>query len=128
MMGVRATRTIKNKAEKNEKAKERMIDVRVRQTVEEREEENKKSRERMEMLETEKSTEVCAYERIVKRQKIRITRKGLSGKEHLEGNLTARKGMRLLNSDGRLRKFASREAGTKGARKRDELVEWKRYM
>ena len=47
-MGVRATRTIKNKAEENEKAKERMIDVRARQTVEERKEENEKSREKNE--------------------------------------------------------------------------------
>ena len=35
--------------------------------------------------------------------------------------------MRLLNSEGRLKHFASREAGMKSA-KNDELFEWKQYM
>jgi hypothetical protein len=105
-----------------------MTDVRAGQTIEKREEENEKSRARMEMVRAEKSTEECAYTRIVQRQEKRNLRNSLSGKEHLEGNLTAKKGMRLLNSVGRLRKFASREAGSKSARKRDEMVEWKRYI
>ena len=61
-----------------------MGDLRARQTIEEREEENEKKRVRMEMFRAEKSTEVCAYERIVQRQEKRIMRKGLSGKERLE--------------------------------------------
>ena len=128
MRDLREEQTTEEREEENEKAKERMTDVRARQTSEEREEENEKSRARMEMVRAEKSTEVCAYEKIVQRQEKRNMRKGLSGKEHLEGNLTAKKGMRLLNSVGRLRKFASREAGSKSARKRDEMVEWKRYI
>ena len=125
MVVARAKQTFEEKEDENEKAKERMRDLREKQTMEEREEENEKARVRMEMVRADKGTEACAYERIVKRQEIRNLRKGLSGKEHLEGNLNAKKGMQLLNSVGRLRKFESRDAGMKNSRKRDELFEWK---
>ena len=127
MVCVRARQTIERKDEETEKANERMRDLRARQTTEDMEEENEKARERMEMLRAEKSTEVCAYEIIEERQEKSIMRKGLSGKYHLEGNLNAKKGMRQLNSEGRVRKFASREAGMKIG-KIDELFEWKQYM
>ena len=68
-----------------------------------------------------------AYDRIVDRQGERIMRMSLSGKEHLERKLKAKKGMSLLQSEGRLRKFARREPGMKIAKK-DELFEWKEYM
>ena len=77
----------------------------------------------MKNLRIEKSSEMSAYERIVKRQKEKIRRKNLSEKEYLEGNLAAKRGMRLLRSEGRLRKFANRETG-----KKDELFQWKQYM
>ena len=128
MVVVRAKQTFEEKEDENEKAKERMRDLREKQTMEEREEENEKARVRMEMVRADKGSEACAYERIVKRQEIRNLRKGLSGKEHLEGNLNAKKGMQLLNSVGRLRKFESRDAGMKSSRKRDELFEWKKFM
>ena len=128
MVVARAKQTFEEKEDENEKAKERMRDLREKQTMEEREEENEKARVRMEMVRADKGTEACAYERIVKRQEIRNLRKGLSGKEHLEGNLNAKKGMQLLNSVGRLRKFESRDAGMKSSRKRDELFEWKKFM
>ena len=79
----------------------------------------------MEAIRIEKSTEVCAYERIIQRQRMRIVRESLSGKEHLEGNLEAKRGMRLLKSEGRLKKFESREAGVKGANS-DKLFQ--KYM
>ena len=65
------------------------------------------------------------YERIVQRMRKRIKRKNQTGKERLEGNLKAKKGMRLLNSEGSLMEFSRRETGF---RKADEEGEWKTFM
>ena len=50
-MGVRARQTIENKAEENEKAKQRMMGVRARQTIENKSEENDKAKQRRRKLE-----------------------------------------------------------------------------
>ena len=42
-------------------------------------------------------------------------------------NLKAKKGMRLLNNEGRLRTFSRRESGRKDGKNWDELFEWEQY-
>ena len=123
----RQNRTAEQTALAQEKDRNKKKEEWNRKTIEEREEDNEKKRVRMSLLRAGKSTEVRSYERIVDRQEKRIMRKGLSGKEHLERNLKAKKGMSLLKSEGRLRKFARREPGMKIA-KIDELLEWKQFM
>ena len=118
----RQNRTAEQTALAQEKDRNKKKEEWNRKTIEEREEDNEKKRVRMSLLRAGKSTEVRAYERIVDRQEKRIMRKGLSGKEHLERNLKAKKGMSLLKSEGRLRKFARREPGMKIA-KIDERTE-----
>ena len=117
----------KTSREEQEQNKERIRKLRADQSEEEKKIERDKLRERMRDLRGQKCTEVRAYDRIVDRQGKRIMRMSLSGKEHLERNLKAKKGMSLLQSEGRLRKFARREPGMKIAKK-DELFEWKEYM
>ena len=68
------------------------------------------------------------YENLMKRQKQRKLRALYSGKQHLEANLAAKKGMRLFNEEGRLNKFSRRESVGKNIDKEDGLREWKKYM
>ena len=110
----------------NEKAKDRMLSIRAKKAVEDEEQEREEDKKRV--ITAERSTEEFDYERIVQRQGKRTWRQGLSGKDRLEGNLIAKKGMQLLNIEGRLRSFSHREAGLKRTRKKDNLYEWKQYM
>lgn len=128
IMKLRAQQTLEEKEIENEKAKERMISIRARKKVEEKEQEREEDKQRKRDITAERSTEECDYERIVQRQGKKKWRQGLSGKDHLVGNLIAKKGMQLLNVEGRLRRFAHREAGMKRTRKKDNLYEWKQYM
>ena len=54
-------------------------------------------------------------------------REHFSGKDHLEANLKAKKGMQLANEEGTLRKFSRRERGLNKCKKKDDLFEWKEY-
>ena len=51
-----------------------------------------------------------------------IQRRNQTVKEHLRGNLKAKKGMRLLNSEGPMMEFSQRETGHRIA---DGEWEWK---
>ena len=57
-------------------------------------------------------------------RKLRAT---YSGKEHLVGNLVAKKGMRLFNEGGRLRQFSNRDSGMKNHSSKAYSYEWKKY-
>ena len=56
---------------------------------------------------------------------MRTQRRNQTGKEHLEGNLKAKKDMRLLNSEGPMMEFSRRETGNKMPY---EEWEWKTFM
>ena len=51
----------------------------------------------------------------------------MSGKEHLIGNLNAKKGMRLLKSEGSLKEFSRRQKSLKVGKNLDEMFDWEKY-
>ena len=51
----------------------------------------------------------------------------MSGKDHLQANLKAKKGMQLVNEEGTLRKFSRRERVLNKCKTKDEMFEWKQY-
>jgi hypothetical protein len=120
---IRAHQTTEEKGRENDKAKARMAALRSTKTDEEKEINQEEARERMEKLRIEKSIEDSDYERVIKRHKMREVREKYTGKEHLVKNLEAKKGMQLLNQEGRLRKFTRRESEKKSG----NLLEWKNY-
>ena len=125
MAAVRERKTDKEKEEERDEAKERMAAARDRKTDKEKEEELDEARERMEENRENKCKEERDYDKIVHRISMRNHRKNQTGKEHLEGNLKAKKGMSLLNSEGSIMEFSRRETGH---RKADEELEWKTFM
>ena len=80
-----------------------------------------KERKRIERM--NKTEEEKEYEIISEKYKKRESRKKRTGKEHLTQNLNAKKGMRLLIEEGRLRKFKGRSS-----KKSDELQDWEKYI
>ena len=147
---IRKKQTEKEKERENNKAKERMKALRDRQTTDEKEVARKnamermkvfrgkqtdkerelqrlEAQERMEKQRSDKSVEDSDYEKIIKRQRMREVRIMASGKEHLLGNLKAKKGMQLVNQEGTLRDFSRRERLMTKFERNDDLLEWKNY-
>ena len=147
---IRKKQTEKEKERENNKAKERMKALRDRQTTDEKEVARKnamermkvfrgkqtdkerelqrlEAQERMEKQRLDKSVEDSDYEKIIKRQRMREVRIMASGKEHLLGNLKAKKGMQLVNQEGTLRDFSRRERLMTKFERNDDLLEWKNY-
>ena len=83
-----------------------MAAVRERKDEKEKEEELDEARERMKEKRKNKCKVENDYDKIVHRMRMRILRRNQTGKEHLEGYLQAKKGMRLLNSDGPIKEFS----------------------
>ena len=104
-----------------------MTNRRAEQTTKEKDEEREEANDRKRIIRKMKSKEVLEYERIIQKQRMRKSRENASGKEHLIRNLKAKKGMRLLNSEGSLREFSRRKLGRKDAKGWDELFDWEHY-
>ena len=98
--------------------------LRAIQTDEEKEFEREKDRKRKQQIRANKAIEDIQYENVIKRLEMRKVRKEQTGKEHLTKNLEAKKGMRLLNSEGRLRKFSER---LKKTHKKEDFLDWQEY-
>ena len=81
----------------------------------------------MAALRARRSMEEREYDKIVNRMRMRNKRKPHTGKGHLEGNLKAKKGMKLLISEGPLMEFSRRETMAGKAVKGDELFEWELF-
>jgi hypothetical protein len=85
------------------------------------------AQKRMEKQRSDKNVEDSDYEKIIKRQRMREVWNMASGKEHLNGNLKAKKGMQLVNQEGTLTEFSRRERLMTQFEKNDDLLEWKNY-
>ena len=125
---IRSHQTEEENMREKLKTKERMRALRARLTEEEKEIEREELRNRMKKLRLEKKVEDSDYEKIVQRQKLRGLRANFSGKQHLIANLKAKKGMQLLNNEGRLRTFSGRDSGISKAQRKNEFLEWKNYL
>ena len=79
---------------------------------------------RKQKIRSNKSFEDIKYENVIKRLKMRKARKEQTGKEHLTKNLEAKKGMRLLSNEGRLRDFSKR---LKQTHKKEDFLDWQDY-
>ena len=62
------------------------------------------------------------FERIEKKQSMRMHRQERTGKEHLQDNLKAKRGMRFSRKEGYIREFSRRSEG-----KLEEMFEWEKY-
>ena len=127
MLAVRARQTTEEKELEKEKAKEGMTILRENKTSEEEEIELKNNRERIESLRKTRNEEDIDYDKIIDRQRRQKQRNIQTGKEHLLGNLEAKKGMRVLRQYGRLTTFSHRDSISRG-KEDDDLSEWKKYF
>ena len=80
---------MRNEKEENMK---RMRKIRAMQTSNQIEKEREEARNRMKILRSRMCQEDYDYDKFVKKHRMRRHRQGLSGKEHLRGNLLAKKG------------------------------------
>ena len=127
MRKIRTNQSESEKKKESEEAKQRMKVFRANQTTQEEEKEREEATDRMRKVREMKSEEVLEYEKIIQKQRKRKSRENASGKEHLIGNLRAKKGMRLLNSERSLRECSRRKLGRKDAKGWDELFDWEHY-
>ena len=125
---IRANQSEDEKRLQREKLKERMRKIRAKQSEDEKESKREEARESMAILRANKTETEKDYENLIKRKNQRKVRGSYSGKQHLESNLAAKKGMRLFTEEGRLRNFSNRESKWKKYDKKDDLKEWRRYM
>ena len=123
----RANHTEEEKKKESGEARVRMKVFRAQQTTQEKEKARERDRIRKRNIRQMKSKEMSDYELILKKQRERKSRENETGKEHLLRNLKQKKGMQLLNTEGRLRQFSRRELGRKEGGKWDEMFDWEQY-
>ena len=103
-------------------ARNKMAVFRLKQTEIERDTALAQHRSDMAKNRSKKTTEETDFEKIMTRHKMRKRRDNQSGKDHLVGNLKAKKGMKLAKEAGWLREFAKRYRGG-----RNESREWELF-
>ena len=81
-----------------------------------------KEREKKRKARQKMSVAKAEFEKIDNKHKMREKRKARSGKEHLMQNLQAKKGMQMLETEGRKVKFSRRSGG-----KQSETRDWENY-
>ena len=105
------------------KEREKKRKARLKMSEEAKAKEVEKARIGMEKVRANRSVAQAEFAKIENKHKMREKRKTRSGKEHLIQNLKAKKGMQILETEGRMVKFSSR-AGEKPAEGKD----WENYF
>ena len=119
----RETMTVEERQRIRQESRDWMKIVRSTRLEGEEDDEKAANSERIRKLREEITEEKLEFERKNNKHKMRILRKKRTGKGHLLQNLKAKQGMRLLESEGRLREFSRRSA-----RNVEEIRDWEIYM
>lgn len=105
------------------KEREKKRKARLKMSEEAKANEVEKARIGMEKMRAKRSFAQAEFDKIKKKHKMREKRKARSGKDHLNQNLKAKKGMQILLTEGRLVKYSKR-SGEKPSEDRD----WENYF
>ena len=124
MARIRAEKTEEEKVLQRKEARIGMSALRQNYTDKEKKDEREKARMERAAARANLTDEDVSYENVVKRLKMRKLRERQSGKEHLIKNLEAKKGKRLLNTEGRLRPFSCRMKKNHG---KEDLLDWEKF-
>ena len=118
---------IKKFFDEREENRKRMEKIRSNLSQQETAIEKQRLRERMAILRLKQSSEEREYDIIRKKQRARETRKGWNAEEHWLAKQEAKKGMRLLREEGRIRAYRDRGSNKRTTRK-DDLSEWDAFI
>ena len=118
---------IKKYFDEREENRKRMEKIRSNLSQQETAIEKQRLRERMAKLRLKQSSEEREYDIIRKKQRARETRKGWNAEEHWLAKQEAKKGMRLLREEGRIRAYRDRGSNKRTTRK-DDLSEWDAFI
>ena len=105
------------------KEREKKRKARLKMSEEAKSKEVEKARIGMEKVRANRSVAQAGFDKIDKKHKMREKRKTRSGKEHLMQNLLAKKGMQMLETEGRIVKFSRRSGG-----KPSETRDWENFL
>ena len=119
----REEKTEEERSKERTISRKRMTELRAARTEEDIQDENEVTKSKMRECRSRKSAEEKEYIVIEHKHKNRGKRKQRTGKEHLLENLKAKKGMRILEDEGRLEAFAKRSG-----RKAAEIDDWEFYF
>ena len=118
---------IKKFFDEREENRKRMEKIRSNLSQQETAIEKQRLRERMAKLRLKQSSEEREYDIIRKKHRARETRKGWNAEEHWLAKQEAKKGMRLLREEGRIRAYRDRGSNKRTTRK-DDLSEWDAFI
>ena len=118
----RESQTQEEKEVENAEARERMNKIRREQNEEKKSQEKEKNKARMAKWRENQTKELNEYEKISRKHERRAARKKRTGKEHLQENLKAKKGMQLIYDEGWKKEFCVRSGG-----KTEEIRDWEVY-
>ena len=127
MEKIRSNLSHQETAIEKKRLRERMAKLRLKKSSEEKALEKEKLRDRVAKLRFKQSPEEREYDMIRKKQRARETRKGWNPEEHWLAKQEAKKGMRLLREEGRIRAYSDRGSNKRTTRK-DDLSEWDAFI
>ena len=119
----RARQTEEEKTKCNEADKLRKRKQRAKRTEEERKKDCEADRERKNKQKGNISDEESDFGRIMGKHRKRELRMSRTGKQKLLENLKSKKGMRILNEEGRLHEYEIR-----GKQNLSEMSDWEKYI
>ena len=123
MQTVRSLRLQEEEEEEKEANRDRISKLRAAMTEEELDQSREADRVSKAKAREIKFEELKEFENTTKKLRMRTFRKERTGKDPLLQNLSSKQGMRLLESEGRLRDFKRRSH-----RNIEEMRDWENYM
>ena len=122
MKKIRREQNEEKKSQEKEKNKARMAKWRETLSKEDKAVEKENNRKYVRKWRENQTKELNEYEKILRKHERRAARKKRTGKEHLQENLKAKKGMQLIYDEGWKKEFCMRSGG-----KTEEIRDWELY-